>query len=48
MIDAGKNQEVVDIVKYAVAVANEAVDANDLLVNGDTGDNTENTEGSTN
>ena len=48
MIDAGKNQEVIDIVKYAVAVANEAVDANDLLVSGDTGDNTENTEGSTN
>lgn len=42
MIDAGKNQEVVDIVKYAVAIANEAVDANDLLVSGDNSENSTN------
>ncbi len=42
LIDAGKNEEVVDIVKYAVAIANEAVDANDLLVSGDNSENSTN------
>lgn len=42
LIDTGKNEEVVDIVKYAVAIANEAVDANDLLVSGDNSENSTN------
>lgn len=42
MIDAGQNEEVVNLVKYAVAIANEAVDANDLLVSGDNSENSTN------